>query len=76
MPDRHRAAADPPEDPPELIVATLSRLTRDTRFLLTLLDGNVEVVFADLPQSRPGAMGSFFLTQNGGGRRAGGGPRQ
>jgi hypothetical protein len=40
MPDRHRAAADPPEDPPELIVATLSRLTRDTRFLLTLLDGS------------------------------------
>jgi hypothetical protein len=67
MPDRHRATADPPEDPPVLIVATLSRLTRDTRFLLTLLDGNVEVVFADLPQLPPGAMGSFFLIQNGGG---------
>jgi hypothetical protein len=38
----------------KLIVATLSRLTRDTRFLLTLLDGNVEVVFADLPQVHPG----------------------
>ena len=47
----------------KLIVATLSRLTRDTRFLLTLLDGNVEVVFADLPQVPPGAMGRFFLTQ-------------
>jgi DNA invertase Pin-like site-specific DNA recombinase len=42
----------------KLIVATLSRLTRDTRFLL-----NVEVVFADLPQVPPGAMGRFFLTQ-------------
>jgi DNA invertase Pin-like site-specific DNA recombinase len=47
----------------KLIVATLSRLTRDTRFLLTLLDGKVEVVFADLPQVPPGAMGRFFLTQ-------------
>ena len=47
----------------KLIVATLSRLTRDSRFLLTLLDGNVEVVFADLPQVPPGAMGRFFLTQ-------------
>ena len=47
----------------KLIVATLSRLTRDTRFLLTLLDGNVEVVFADLPQVPPGAMGRFCLTQ-------------
>jgi DNA invertase Pin-like site-specific DNA recombinase len=47
----------------KLIVATLSRLTRDTRFLLTLLDGNVEVVFADLLQVPPGAMGRFFLTQ-------------
>ena len=27
----------------KLIVAALSRLTRDTRFLLTLLDGNVAV---------------------------------
>ena len=47
----------------KLIVATLSQLTRDSRFLLTLLDGNVEVVFADLPQVPPGAMGRFFLTQ-------------
>ena len=31
--------------------------------MLTLLDGNVEVVFADLPQVPPGAMGRFFLTQ-------------
>ena len=30
---------------------------------MTLLDGKVEVVFADLPQVPPGAMGRFFLTQ-------------
>jgi DNA invertase Pin-like site-specific DNA recombinase len=47
----------------KLIVATLSRLTRDTKFLLTLLDAGVEVVFADLPQVPPGAMGRFFITQ-------------
>jgi len=47
----------------KLIVATLSRLTSDTRFLLTLLDAGVEVVFCDLPQVPPGAMGRFFLTQ-------------
>src|SRR5205814_10155568 len=46
----------------KLVVATLSRLTRDTRFLLALLDGNVDVVFCDLPQVPPGAMGRFFLT--------------
>jgi Resolvase, N terminal domain len=39
----------------KLIVATMSRLTRDTRFLLTLLDGSVDVVFADLPQVPAGA---------------------
>jgi DNA invertase Pin-like site-specific DNA recombinase len=30
---------------------------------LTLLDGNVEVVFADLPQAPPGATSRFFLTR-------------
>jgi len=47
----------------KLIVATLSLLTRDTKFLLTLLDSKAEIVFADLPQVPPGAMGRFFLTQ-------------
>jgi DNA invertase Pin-like site-specific DNA recombinase len=46
----------------KLIVATLSRLTRDAKFLLALLDGSVDVVFADLPQVPTGAMGRFFLT--------------
>jgi DNA invertase Pin-like site-specific DNA recombinase len=46
----------------KLIVATMSRLTRDAKFLLTLLDGSVDVVFADLPQVPSGAQGKFFLT--------------
>jgi Resolvase, N terminal domain len=33
----------------KLVVATLSRLTRDTKFLLTLIDGSVDVVFTDEP---------------------------
>ena len=40
----------------------MSRLTRDAKFLLTLVDGSVDVVFADLPQVPTGAMGRFFLT--------------
>ena len=31
----------------------MSRLTRDTKFLLTLLEGSVDVVFTDLPEVRP-----------------------
>jgi DNA invertase Pin-like site-specific DNA recombinase len=46
----------------KLIVATMSRLTPDAKFLLTLLDGSVDVVFADLPQVPAGAQGKFFLT--------------
>jgi hypothetical protein len=40
----------------------MSRLTRDTKFLLTLLDSSVDVVFADQPQVPAGAQGKFFLT--------------
>ena len=43
----------------------MSRLTRDTKFLLTLLDGSVHVVFADLPQVPAGAQGKFVLTMMG-----------
>jgi DNA invertase Pin-like site-specific DNA recombinase len=47
-----------------LIVAKLDRLTRDTAFLLTLVDGQGEagVVFCDLPMLPPGPIGKFFLT--------------
>jgi DNA invertase Pin-like site-specific DNA recombinase len=46
-----------------LVIAKLDRLTRNTKFLLTLLDAGVDVVFCDLPQVPPGAMGRFFVTQ-------------
>jgi DNA invertase Pin-like site-specific DNA recombinase len=46
-----------------VIIAKLDRLTRNTRLLLTLLDAGVDVVFCDLPQVPPGAMGRFFVTQ-------------
>jgi DNA invertase Pin-like site-specific DNA recombinase len=42
-----------------LVIAKLDRLTRNTKFLLTLLDAGVDVVFCDLPQVPPGAMGRF-----------------
>ena len=46
----------------KLIVGKLDRLTRDTKFLLTLLDSGVEPLFCDLPEVS-GAMGRFIVTQ-------------
>jgi DNA invertase Pin-like site-specific DNA recombinase len=45
-----------------LVVAKLDRLSRNTRFLLTLIESGVEVLFADLSDVT-GAMGKFILTQ-------------
>jgi DNA invertase Pin-like site-specific DNA recombinase len=45
-----------------LVIAKLDRLARNTKFLLTLLDSGVNVLFCDLPQVQ-GAMGRFLVTQ-------------
>jgi DNA invertase Pin-like site-specific DNA recombinase len=45
----------------KLVVARLDRLTRNTRFLLDLVDSGVEPLFCDLPMVR-GAMGKMILT--------------
>ena len=44
----------------KLVVAKLDRLTRNVRFMLTLLASGVEVLFCDLPDVT-GAMGRFIL---------------
>ena len=60
-PELAKALAACKQHKAKLVVAKLDRLTRDTRFLLTLTGSGVEVLFADLPDI-PGAMGRFLLT--------------
>jgi DNA invertase Pin-like site-specific DNA recombinase len=45
-----------------LLVAKLDRLSRNVPFLRSLVDGDVDVAFADMP-SLNGAIGRFMLTQ-------------
>lgn len=45
-----------------LVVAKVDRLARNVHFLETILSGDIEVVFADLPQVS-GPMGRFILQQ-------------
>lgn len=45
-----------------LLVAKLDRLSRNTRFLLTLLESGVDVAFCDLPNVS-GAVGRFMVQQ-------------
>lgn len=46
-----------------LLVAKLDRLSRNTKFLLTLIDSGADVVFCDLPHIPVGPVGRFMLTQ-------------
>ena len=48
-----------------LIVAKLDRLSRSTKFLLSVVDGTGDagIVFCDLPNIPPAPMGKFFVTQ-------------
>lgn len=45
----------------KLVVAKLDRLTRNVKFMLTLIDSGVDVLFCDMPELS-GAMGRFMLT--------------
>jgi DNA invertase Pin-like site-specific DNA recombinase len=46
-----------------VVVAKLDRLSRNTRFLLDIIESGADVVFCDLPQIPPGPTGKFLLTQ-------------
>jgi DNA invertase Pin-like site-specific DNA recombinase len=46
-----------------VVVAKLDRLSRNTRFLLDVIESGADVVFCDLPQIPPGPTGKFLLTQ-------------
>ena len=60
-PELEKALAACKKHRAKLIVARLDRLTRNTQFLLTLLNSGTEVIFCDLPQI-PGAMGRMIVT--------------
>src|SRR5689334_15522551 len=56
-PELARALADCRRSRATLVIAKLDRLTRNTRFLLALIEADVDVAFCDLPEVPPGAIG-------------------
>jgi DNA invertase Pin-like site-specific DNA recombinase len=61
-PELSAALAQAKREKATLLVAKLDRLSRNTLFLLTLLESKVDVAFADMPKVH-GPMGRFLLTQ-------------
>jgi DNA invertase Pin-like site-specific DNA recombinase len=60
-PELARALAAAKRHKATLIVATMSRLTRDPRVLRGLQDAGVDMVFCDLPEVPPGPIGRLIL---------------
>jgi DNA invertase Pin-like site-specific DNA recombinase len=60
-PQLHAAIAECKRVGATLIVAKLDRLARNVRFLLTVVDSGVPVIFCDLPHI-DGPVGKFMLT--------------
>lgn len=46
-----------------LVIAKIDRLARNQQFLMGLVDSGVDVIFCDLPEIPPGAVGRFMLQQ-------------
>jgi DNA invertase Pin-like site-specific DNA recombinase len=62
-PELIKALSDCRRSQATLVIARLDRLSRNVRFLLTLIESGADVVFCDLPHVPPGAVGKFMLTQ-------------
>jgi DNA invertase Pin-like site-specific DNA recombinase len=61
-PELQKALAYAKAHKAKLVCARLDRLTRNTRFLLELIDSHVDVLFCDFPQIPPGPIGKLILT--------------
>lgn len=60
-PELHQALAAAKAYGATLIVAKLDRLARNARFLNEIHEGDVDVVFCNLPQLPPGPVGRFMV---------------